>query len=337
MATAGAQTEISCRNEAGKPVDWFIMYNLPKYKIDDVGSGLDYMYLDSSLKNWQMSKFLVNTSDGALGSTLKSLYTGKGFESNSSAYVLYNDAPPLLNYTKQYGHTKGALHFDRSQGFWLIHSVPHFPPFPERGYSWPPTGKQNGQTLFCVTYKYGQFIEIAQQLLYYNPHVYNYSLPAVFQEEMASLALLCKGSKLPWISQKRLQGLISAEGEHFLSFAKSHFYADDIYAAWVAQALKTDLLTETWQRKDHMLPSNCSLPKHVLNIKRIKLPGPIQFYSHYDHSKWCVSMMSEDRWTCLGDLNREDQQVWKSGGLVCSQNPVIYQAFRQAVAYYHDC
>ncbi|XP_035269417.1 deoxyribonuclease-2-beta [Anguilla anguilla] len=329
-------TEISCKNEDGKPVDWFIMYKLPKYKIDDVGSGLEYMYLDSSEEGWQLSQFLVNSSQGALGNTLKPLYTRRGLKSNRSAYVLYNDAPPLMNYTRQYGHTKGALHFDQSQGFWLIHSVPHFPPFPERGYSWPSTGQHYGQTVLCVTYKYGQFPEIAQQLLYYNPHVYNCSLPVEFQKDMASLALLCDGSKLPWVS-KRMQGLISAKGEHFLSFAKSKFYVDDIYTGWVAQTLKTDLLAETWQHSYHVLPSNCSLPNHVMNIQRIKLPGPIQFKSSFDHSKWCVSRMYKDRWTCLGDMNRDGPQIWRSGGLVCSQNPIIYKAFRQAVAWYISC
>lgn len=96
--------EISCLNEDGQPVDWymefnsfpisfcfwqsfgnstististisrFIIYKLPKYKQGSVGSGVDYMYLDSSLPNWHMSKYVVNTTDGALGRTLNQLY-----------------------------------------------------------------------------------------------------------------------------------------------------------------------------------------------------------------------------------------------------------------------
>ncbi|XP_018589790.1 deoxyribonuclease-2-beta [Scleropages formosus] len=329
--------DISCRNEAGNPVDWFIIYKLPQFKIGSVGTGLDYMYLDSSMKTWQMSKFLVNDSNGALGNTLKLLYDGKGYKSNRSAYVFYNDAPPLLKYSNRYGHTKGVLLFNESQGLWLIHSVPHFPAFPENGYAWPSSGRQNGQTVLCVTYKYQQIPSIAQQLLYYNPRVYNCSLPTAFQPDLASLVILCQGSKMPWVSDKNLEKLTSANGESFLSFAKSRFWIDDIYTGWVAQMLKVDLLTETWQRKEHELPSNCSLPKHTLNIRRIKLPGPVLFYSHFDHSKWCVSKAYESQWTCLGDLNREDSQAWKSGGLVCSQNPTIYQAFRQAVSWYIGC
>lgn len=50
------------------------------YKIGEVGSGVDYMYLDSSGGSWQMSKYLVNTSQGALGQTLNQLYTRKAYQ-----------------------------------------------------------------------------------------------------------------------------------------------------------------------------------------------------------------------------------------------------------------
>ncbi len=56
----------------------------------------------------------------------------------------------------------GALLFDRSQGFWLSHSIPHFPSFPERGYLYPSSGKVNGQTALCVTYQYEQFLRIGE-------------------------------------------------------------------------------------------------------------------------------------------------------------------------------
>lgn len=56
----------------------------------------------------------------------------------------------------------GVLLFDRSQGFWLSHSVPHFPSFPERGYLYPSSGKVNGQTALCVTYRYEQFPRIGE-------------------------------------------------------------------------------------------------------------------------------------------------------------------------------
>lgn len=58
----------------------------------------------------------------------------------------------------------GVLMFDQSQGFWLTHSVPHFPPFPERNYSYPSTGKYYGQTLLCITYNYTQLPQICEHM-----------------------------------------------------------------------------------------------------------------------------------------------------------------------------
>ncbi|KAK5907196.1 hypothetical protein CesoFtcFv8_005073 [Champsocephalus esox] len=330
-------TDISCRNEAGEPVDWFIIYKLPRYKIGEVGSGVDYMYLDSSVGSWQMSKYMVNTSQGAIGNTLKQLYTGQAYKSNSSVYALYNDGPPILDYMKGYGHTKGVLLFDHSQGFWLSHSIPHFPSFPERGYLYPSSGKVNGQTALCVTYGYDQFLSIAKQMVYLYPRFYNCSVPAAFTPDLSQLAQLCEGSKPRLASDRNVEHLSSIKGEKFVSFAKSEHFVDDIYTGWVAQALGADLLVESWQRSVHELPSNCSLPKHVMNIKRIRLPGPVLFHSHYDHSKWCVSQAYEDQVTCLGDLNREKTQLWRGGGLVCTFTPLIYKAFRQGVDWYLGC
>ncbi|XP_029988375.1 deoxyribonuclease-2-beta [Sphaeramia orbicularis] len=329
--------DIACRNEAGESVDWFVIYKLPRYKIGEVGSGVDYLYLDSSVGSWQWSKYMINSSQGAVGSTLSQLYKAQAYKSNSSVYALYNDAPPELNYTQDYGHTKGMLHFDHSQGFWLSHSIPHFPSFPERGYIYPSSGKVNGQTALCVTYQYKELLLIVKQLAYLYPRFYNCSVPAMFSADLSQLAQLCKGSKLPLASNKKMEPLFSAHGEKFVSFVKSAHFVDDIYMGWVAQALKADLLVETWQRQGHDLPSNCSLPKHALNIKRIRLPGSVRFRSRYDHSKWCVSRAYEDQVTCLGDLNRERAQMWRGGGLTCSFNPLIYKAFRQLVDWYISC
>ncbi|XP_030288379.1 deoxyribonuclease-2-beta-like [Sparus aurata] len=329
--------DISCRNEAGEPVDWFIIYKLPRYQIGQVGSGVDYMYLDSSVGSWQMSKFMVNTSQGAIGSTLNQLYKGKVYMSNSSVYALYNDGPPILDYMQGYGHTKGVLLFDRSQGFWLSHSIPRFPSFPERGYLYPSSGKVNGQTALCVTYHYDQFLSIAKQLEYLYPRFYNCSVPAAFSADLPQLVQLCEGTKPTLTSDKSAQQLFTIQGDKFVSFVKSESFVDDIYTGWVAQALDADLLVESWQTQGHELPSNCSLPRHTLNIKRVQLPGPVHFQSHYDHSKWCVSRIYEDQVTCLGDLNREKAQQWRAGGLVCSFNPLIYKAFRQVVDWYIGC
>ncbi|RMC08532.1 hypothetical protein DUI87_14778 [Hirundo rustica rustica] len=248
--------EISCRNEDGETVDWFALYKLPKHAKGQIPLlGLEYLYMDALAPQWQLGKYLINMTQGALGRTLQQLYeTYKSKASdfpflltNTTAYAIYNDETPVSDSKgSKHGHTKGFLFLDKSQGFWVIHSVPLFPPIPEDGYGYPSTGESFGQTAICITFKYDQFIEI------------------------------------------------------------------DIYVAWMAQELKTDLLAESWQHSGKKLYSNCSLDYHVYNINIIGVPLNSTFRSINDHSKWAVSRKYEDQWTCVGDLNRAVEQAWRS-------------------------
>ncbi|XP_051480870.1 deoxyribonuclease-2-beta isoform X2 [Apus apus] len=306
--------EISCRNEDGEAVDWFALYKLPKHvKGESPVLGLEYMYIDTLAPQWQLGKYLINMTEGALGQTLQQLYETYESERNSVAYAIYNDEVPQSESSAwKRGHTKGFLLLDKSQGFWVTHSVPLFPPVPEDGYGYPATGESYGQTAICITFKYDQFTEIDQQMLSYNPKIYSCSIPKTFQADLPNLQKLCAGSRLPSVPLRHLSKLQSAHGETFLNFAKSHLYIDDIYVAWVAQELKTDLLAESWQHSGQKLPSNCSLDYHVYNINLIETPLNSTFYSINDHSKWVASKENKDQWTCIGDLNRAAEQAWRS-------------------------
>ncbi|XP_019570801.2 deoxyribonuclease-2-beta isoform X1 [Rhinolophus sinicus] len=334
------EATISCRNEEGKAVDWFTFYKLPKYQDKESGKiGLEYLYLDSTTRSWRRSKQLMNSTKSVLGRTLEQLYQAYASKNNSTAYLMYNDGiPKSLNYSRKYGHAKGLLLWNKVQGFWLIHSIPHFPPIPEEGYEYPSSGIQYGQTGICVTFKYNQYEAIDSQLLVCNPNIYSCSIPTTFHQELTHIPKLCARSSSSNIPRRHLTTLQSAQGQKFLHFAKSKSFPDDISAAWMAQQLKTHLLAETWQRNKPVLPSNCSLPYHVYNIKAIKISGQSYFSSSKDHAKWCISKKgARNRWTCIGDLNRSPHQAFRSGGFICTQNQHIYQAFQGLVLYYENC
>uniref|UniRef100_H0VJE2 Deoxyribonuclease-2-beta n=1 Tax=Cavia porcellus TaxID=10141 RepID=H0VJE2_CAVPO len=331
---------IACRNEEGEAVDWFIFYKLPKKQDKESReTGLEYLYLDSTIRSWKRSELLINATRSALGRTLQQLYETYAFKDNNTAYVLYNDGvPKSAGYSRNFGHTKGLLLWNRIQGFWLIHSIPRFPPIPEEGYDYPSTGRRNGQSGICITFRYNQYETIDSQLLVCNPNIYSCSIPATFHQELFHLPQLCAGSHSAKIPVRHLTTLQSAQGQSFLHFAKSDSFHDDIFAAWMAQQLKTHLLTETWQRKRQELPSNCSLPYHIYNIKAIKISHQSYFSSYQDHAKWCISQKgTKDHWTCIGDLNRSPHQAFRSGGFICNQNQNIYQAFQKLVLYHEDC
>lgn len=135
-------SECVCRNHLNERVDWFIVYKLPHVpkSIDPyIANGTGYIYLDSSssLDHWHVSSESIASSLSLTGLTLQPLY-----KSNKNSFMFYNDQPPNHPLTLIYGHSKGVLAFqDETQtGFWLIHSVPHFPPTIEQGYGYPNSG-----------------------------------------------------------------------------------------------------------------------------------------------------------------------------------------------------
>ncbi|CAG2066178.1 unnamed protein product, partial [Timema podura] len=89
------------------------------------------------------------------GQTLKSLYDNGTKQDPGTLWILYNDQPPNGGVGIELGHTKGVVMSQSNGGFWLIHSVPHYPPSPNKStqnfYSYPHTGLHYGQSLMCIS------------------------------------------------------------------------------------------------------------------------------------------------------------------------------------------
>lgn len=67
-------------------------------------------------------------------------------------WLVYNDQGTniLDGSFGSFGHAKGVVAANKDGGFWLVHSVPHFPPV-ENEYSYPKTGLRNGQSMLCIS------------------------------------------------------------------------------------------------------------------------------------------------------------------------------------------
>ncbi|XP_069783511.1 deoxyribonuclease-2-alpha isoform X2 [Narcine bancroftii] len=327
-------SDISCHDDDGEPVDWFIVYKLPE---DSGGSGVLYMYMDHGTSGWRSGTYSINDTRGAVGATLQQLYDTPVAQSDDVAYVLYNDQRP--DDSSSYGgHTKGVVLLDRKQGFWLVHSTPHFPPKTGESYWWPHSGLKNGQSFLCVTYPYSQFNDIGTQLLYNNPQIYDHSIPPSFAEDLPDLrsAMAGKHKKTPPWNRKVI--LSSVKGKQFISFAKYKDFGDDLYSGWVAEVFQSDLMVESWLNSRHTLSSNCSAQYAVYNVERIEFPLGITFSSHVDHSKWCVTRPGwGSEWTCIGDINRDQAQEKRGGGTVCNDDPVVWDAFSSLVMSCQPC
>ncbi|MBZ3891249.1 Deoxyribonuclease-2-alpha [Sciurus carolinensis] len=331
---------LSCYGDSGQPVDWFVIYKLPAQNQpgDAVWRGTRYKYMDGSSGGWRDGAGSINSSTGALGRSLLPLY-----RSNTSqlAFVLYNDQPPIssrVQDSSSRGHTKGVLLLDQEGGFWLVHSVPRFPPPASSGaYSWPHNAQAYGQTLLCVSFPLTQFLSIGRQLTYTYPLVYDHKLDGVFAQKFPILEEVVKGHHVlhePWNSSVTLT---TQAGTSFQSFAKSGKFGDDLYSGWLAAALGSNLQVQFWQNSRGILPSNCSGTQQVLDVTQTSFPGPSgpSFSATEDHSKWCVA--PEGPWACVGDMNRNLREEYRGGGTLCAQIPAFWKAFQPLVKAWEPC
>ncbi|XP_032651720.2 deoxyribonuclease-2-alpha-like, partial [Chelonoidis abingdonii] len=144
------------------------------------------------------------------------------------AYILYNDQPPknVTSSTSARGHTKGVVLLDRAQGFWLLHSTPHYPPPTPETYAWPHSGLHNGQSFLCVTFPYAQFKEIGTQLRFSDPEVFDARVQGPFAQDLPDLRQASEMQPVrepPW---NRSVALTSLGGRRFLSLAKFRLFHD---------------------------------------------------------------------------------------------------------------
>ncbi|XP_022055294.1 deoxyribonuclease-2-alpha [Acanthochromis polyacanthus] len=353
----GETSPISCYNDQGEAVDWFYIYKLPKeHGRKSPIEGERYLLLEKGSEGWTDGKGTVNETTGALGRTVGQLYTQK--KGTDLAYILYNDQKPSQDFDDRWadnsgnggGHTKGVVLLDKNQGFWLVHSTPHFPPVQQEGqYYYPDSGMNNGQNFICVTYPLDRFQTIGEQLQINQPNVYDCDVPESLTSLVPALAAVCKkkhlsGQIYPHVKpvSNRSVTLTSKEGTNFISFAKGSSFDNDLYHSWVAPTLQSDLLVQFWIRSRGILPSDCSQGWKVLDITLIHPGQTFTFKTSQDHSKWAVSPKaavqgSGGGWVCVGDINRNEAEEKRGGGTVCLQDPVVWKAYRAAAMECEAC
>ena len=188
--TLNGSEEVGCRGENGNLVDWFYLYKIPssvsfngtRSDENDPDKGLNYLFItsESTAHEWSLSNKLMNDSKSAPGHTLNQSVFG---DNKNNLIILYNDQPPEGTGISTRGHSKGVVITDGNKGFWLVHSVPHFPPaFENRAeYNYPNTGKMYGQSFLCISLNAQQMNKVGRQLKFNEVEVYSSQVPVVLK------------------------------------------------------------------------------------------------------------------------------------------------------------
>lgn len=92
--------EFDCVDENGGPVDWFIVYKVPKLETSSsplLKSGFGYTFITDKTINsrdWTLSKKSINQKDSIFGQTIGPLISQLNKVSNDMSFVVYNDQTP---------------------------------------------------------------------------------------------------------------------------------------------------------------------------------------------------------------------------------------------------
>uniref|UniRef100_A0A1I8EZF2 Uncharacterized protein n=1 Tax=Wuchereria bancrofti TaxID=6293 RepID=A0A1I8EZF2_WUCBA len=324
-----------CRDQKNEDVDWFIFYKIGRIKKSSakfVRNGFAFLYMDANRQEWSLSAIFS---------------------------IMYNDEFPYPNNDTSSGtsgHTKGVVVFGKSNGFWLIHSVPKFPR--NDTYEYPFTGRHYGQMGLCISMYYSQLHKIAIQLYYNHLFIYSQRLPTQMADDIPILAKVVSREyhrAAPYVSRVVMY---SSAGHEFVHFAKTRAFKRgnnlhkfiislfNLYFDLVAPSLKSSLKTETWQHetsKNRNLHSWCRKYSSfkVLDVKKVTLPFNITFPNALDHSKFAVAILNLQNvsmpWICIGDINRQERQLLRAGGTMCFASSEVHSVYTAMVPDYWPC
>ncbi|WGK69090.1 deoxyribonuclease II family protein [Candidatus Haliotispira prima] len=327
------------KNELNQDVDWWFIYKLPELADPKKKMGYQYLYFDESYQNIKISEHTLDTENGALYSTLNSIYKS---QNKDQGFITYNDEKldyKLDDGTK--GHCKGILVFNKkdNSAMLLSHSVPRFPWQGE--LTLPESAKIFGQTLIAISLEsYDLANEIANQMLHQqNPGVFpgNSYLPDNISED-EPLAKLFNQSHIQESPNPSIIKLKSKLGKDFQLIAKNRHWKKDFWIDLVSPALKVDLDVESWRRGKAPVSKMSGISEEVEDIIQVDLSkiGYSEYQWKYtkDHSKWAVANKAsndQEAWVCVGDINRMVSQEKRSGGTLCFREPTLWKALRSLI------
>ncbi|KAE9415859.1 hypothetical protein Angca_009912, partial [Angiostrongylus cantonensis] len=324
----------------------FVALKLPAFL--DKWNGRGFVYFDSSQTDWVLSSVPINSLSSAVGATLKKLYLKdevmhfshewRKWVSIFSLKIAYNDDWPNTHKTNGgRGHSKGVAVANLEGGFWLIHSVPNFPPIEK--YDYPESGTKFAQSLLCISFDVDALPAISQYMRYAQVTPFIAKLPqsikllAPYFEDVIRKKSLSRSDTIFTYShtiQTRMRMNVTI-------FSKHKKFNKDLWHDLIASSLRTPLGVETWRNgaaKD--IGSQCGDGANVYDVTKVQLPSG-NFSSSKDHSKWGVSMKESMPYTCIGDINRQTSQFKRGGGAACIQSKALWTALYNSVVTFEGC
>lgn len=283
------------------------MYKLPKTTTGDSSNGTNFLYMDKNSPSFSNSQLNISSeNNNPLYNTLRPLYEDP---TGIKSYAMYNDQPPMASTRSNKAHSKGAVAFNATKGFWIISSVPRFPANVSIGYNYGKSQTKKGQIILCVTVPGNMEDKIKEIFKTTKPFIYdekNFTLESSRENDLSYMYM-----------NFRTSGNVPLK-----VFAKPKSCEDDIYSHFIAPMLQQKLLVQSWMAK-------LEDDNWVEGVKHVRFDNQLAFHTNVDHSKWAVASTRGVPWTCIGDLNRDKTQFRRGGLALCLNDVRVANAFRK--------
>ncbi|KAG9396190.1 Deoxyribonuclease II [Carpediemonas membranifera] len=316
---------LSCLDESGKEVDWFVAIKMPILS-DESGfeDGDRYMFIDENHSDWQLSEKRLTAPDNHISRTINQVYD------QDIGYVMYNDEPVDGGEEPRYAHAKGVMAWssDDRGGFWMPHSVPRFP-HPRNGqkYLFPDPQLDFGQSFFCMSVGWATLGEITTALRHNKVYLIGSARDTGGNPDYMTRLL---SNDYEEDDQLTVTNIETSSRVPLTMFSKSGQWGKDLYDDGVAPEFKSDLVVETWMRP--FIGSVChgvnaTSAFSVVNSNNVAPPFCEPYHYTKDHSKIAISLNPGVAKVCIGDINRNTSQYSRGGGTVCIHNADLWNAF----------
>uniref|UniRef100_A0AAF5Q5V9 Uncharacterized protein n=1 Tax=Wuchereria bancrofti TaxID=6293 RepID=A0AAF5Q5V9_WUCBA len=229
--------------------------------------------------------------------------------------IMYNDEFPYPNNDTSSGtsgHTKEVVVFGKSNGFWLIHSVPKFPR--NDTYEYHSLGV-NTQMGLCIPMSYSQLHKIG------NFH----SLKMLLNSTYCIICIQLYYNHL-FIYSQRLPAQMADDIPILVKVVSKEYHRAAPYVSRV------------------LMYSSAS--REFIHVKKVTLPFNITFlnFSKFlislflDHSKFAVAILDLHNvsvpWICIVLDNFQELQLLRAGGTMCFASSEVHSVHTAMVPYY---
>uniref|UniRef100_A0A224YWF6 Deoxyribonuclease II n=1 Tax=Rhipicephalus zambeziensis TaxID=60191 RepID=A0A224YWF6_9ACAR len=342
--TALGKGEISCKNYAGRDVDWFVVYKLPKTKSNNFyywtpnGDEMAYYGSDSPRAMWHLlPSSIFHQKQNPIWETLKAAHRKK----TKVAYASYNDQPPKRFNGTRGGHSKGVLMASKDGAggtVWLQHSVPQFVDDMEHEYLYPPSGRENGQLFLCLSLSLADVETIASHLQVQAAHVYQ-SRRLTWAEKYPKFWKVLNRTYLRDPKALQIDVMWTRAKKRVVAIAKSPRWIRDVYTEDMVNEMKDSIFVQSWKNGNGgAQKSFCGFKYSVTDISYVRIQdhGKVaHFSSREDHSKWYVTKTRSI--FCFSTLNRMCSQRSRGGEITCLDDFYLAHLFRSSIAETSKC